>query len=265
VEWWLGYLCLGAVVGFFAGLLGIGGGLIMVPVLSFIFSAQNFPPDRILHLALGTSMAAIIFTSISSLRIHHMHRAVNWHIVKYITPGIIVGTLSGATLVSSLSSRFLSIFLIVFIYYAATKILLNNTYKPSRQLPGKIGMFTAGGIIGGVSSLVAIGGGLLTVPFLSTCNVRLQHAIGTAAAVGFPIAITGTIGYIVNGIVQSPVLPEYSLGYVYLPALGAVVLVSTITAAIGARATHIAPTTTLRKVFVVLLYLLGTKMLIGLF
>jgi uncharacterized membrane protein YfcA len=126
VEWWLGYLCLGAVVGFFAGLLGIGGGLIMVPVLSFIFYAQNFPPDRILHLALGTSMAAIIFTSISSLRIHHMHRAVNWHIVKYITPGIVVGTLSGATLASSLSSWFLSITFIVFIYYAATKILLNN-------------------------------------------------------------------------------------------------------------------------------------------
>jgi uncharacterized membrane protein YfcA len=265
VEWWLGYLCLGAVVGFFAGLLGIGGGLIMVPVLSFIFSAQNFPPDRILHLALGTSMAAIIFTSISSLRIHHMHSAVNWHIVKYITPGIIVGTLSGATLVSSLSSRFLSITLIVFIYYAATQILLNNTPKPSRQLPGKVGMFTAGSIIGGVSSFVAIGGGLLTVPFLSACNVRLQHAIGTAAAVGFPIAITGAIGYIANGIVQSQALPEYSLGYVYLPALGGVVLVSTLTASIGARATHIVRATTLRKVFVVLLYLLGTKMLIGLF
>jgi len=220
VELWLGYLCLGAVVGFFAGLLGIGGGLIMVPVLSFIFSAQNFPPDRILHLALGTSMAAIIFTSISSLRIHHVHGAVNWHIVKYITPGAIVGTLSGATLVSILSSRFLSITLIVFIYYAATQILLNNTPKPSRQLPGKVGMFTAGSFIGGVSSLVAIGGGLLTVPFLSTCNIRLQHAIGTAAAVGFPIAITGSIGYIANGIVQSQVLPEYSLGYVYLPALG---------------------------------------------
>jgi len=220
VELWLGYLCLGAVVGFFAGLLGIGGGLIMVPVLSFIFSAQHFPPDRILHLALGTSMAAIIFTSISSFRIHHVHGVVNWHIVKYIAPGTIVGTLSGATLVSILSSRFLSITLIVFIYYAATQILLNNTPKPSRQLPGKVGMFTVGSFIGGVSSLVAIGGGLLTVPFLSTCNIRLQHAIGTAAAVGFPIAIAGAIGYIANGIVQSQVLPEYSLGYVYLPALG---------------------------------------------
>ena len=262
MEWWLGYLCLGAIVGFFAGLLGIGGGLIMVPVLSFIFSSQNFPPDRIMHLALGTSMAAIIFTSISSLYTHHTHKAVNWHIVKYIVPGIIVGTIGGTTLVSSLSSRFLSIILAIFIFYAATQILLNKTPKPSRQLPGKVGMFTVGSIIGGISSLVAIGGGILTVPFLSNCNVRLQHAIGTAAAVGLPIAISGTIGYIVYGIVQTQVLPEYSLGYVYLPALGGIVLVSTLTASIGARATHIIRVTTLRKIFVVLLYFLGTKILI---
>ncbi len=116
MEWWLVYLILGAVVGFFAGLLGIGGGLIIVPVLTFIFSAQHFPPDRILHLALGTTMAAIIFTSVSSLRTHHLHGAVNWRVVKYITPGIIVGTLGGATLVSMLPSRILSIFFVVFIY-----------------------------------------------------------------------------------------------------------------------------------------------------
>ncbi|MEO6562393.1 MAG: sulfite exporter TauE/SafE family protein, partial [Nitrosospira sp.] len=100
MEWWLIYLLLGAIVGFFAGLLGIGGGLIMVPVLTFIFGTQHFPPDRILHLALGTTMAVIIFTSVSSLRTHHAHGAVNWQIVKYITPGIVIGTLGGATLVS---------------------------------------------------------------------------------------------------------------------------------------------------------------------
>jgi len=265
VEWWPAYLLLGAIVGFFAGLLGIGGGLIMVPVLTFIFSAQHFPPDRILHLALGTSMAAIIFTSASSLRAHHAHGAVYWRVVKTITPGIIVGTLAGATLVSALSSRILGIIFVVFIYYAATQMLLKITPKPSRKLPGTWGMFGAGSIIGAVSSFVAIGGGLLTVPFLSTCNVRLQHAIGTAAAVGFPIAVTGAIGYIANGIAQLQPLPEYSLGYVYLPALGWVVLTSTLTAPLGAKTTHIMQTATLRKIFVVLLYLLGTKMLVGLF
>lgn len=265
MEWWLGYLCLGAVVGFFAGLLGIGGGLIMVPVLSFFFSAQGFPPDRIMHLALGTSMAAIIFTSISSLRVHHINGAVNWHIVKFVTPGVIFGTFCGVTLANSLSGRYLSIFIILFIYYAATRMLINNATKPSRQLPGKAGMFTVGAFIGGVSSLVAIGGGILTVPFLSACNVRLQHAIGTAAAIGFPIAIAGTIGYIASGIVQSQMLLEYSLGYVYLPALAGIVVFSLVTASIGAKVTHITQTATIRKIFVMLLYVLGTKMLTELF
>lgn len=265
MEWWPIYLLLGAIVGFFAGLLGIGGGLIMVPVLTFIFATQHFPPDRILHIALGTTMAAIIFTSVSSLRIHHAHGAVNWQIVKYITPGIIIGTLGGATLVSALPSRVLSIIFVVFIYYAATQMLLKTIPKPSRTLPGRLGMFGAGSVIGAISSFVAIGGGLLTVPFLSICNVRLQHAIGTAAAVGFPIALAGAIGYIANGIAQPQPLPEYSLGYVYLPALGWIVLASTLTAPLGAKTTHIVQTATLKKIFVGLLYLLGTKMLIGLF
>ncbi len=144
-------------------------------------------------------------------------------------------------------------------------MLLKITPKPSRKLPGRTGMFAAGSIIGVISSFVAIGGGLLTVPFLSSCNVKLQHAIGTAAAVGFPIAVAGAIGYIANGMAQSQPLPEYSLGYVYLPALGWVVLASTLTAPLGAKMTHSMRTTTLRRIFVVLLYLLGTKMLIGLF
>jgi len=265
VEWWPAYLLLGAVVGFFAGLLGIGGGLIMVPVLTIIFSAQHFPPDRVLHLALGTAMAVIVFTSASSLRTHHAHGAVIWRVVKYISPGIIVGTAAGSTLASSLSSRPLSIIFVVFIYYAATQMLLNSTPKPSRQLPGLTGMFAAGSVIGAVSSLVAIGGGLLTIPFLAMCNVRLHHAIGTAAAVGFPIAAAGTAGYIVNGMMQSQPLPDYSLGYVHLPALGWVVLASMLTAPLGARTTHSMQAGMLSKVFVVLLYLLATKMLIGLF
>ncbi len=265
MEWWPAYLLLGAMVGFFAGLLGIGGGLIMVPVLTFIFSAQQFPPDRILHLALGTTMAAIIFTSLSSLRIHHAHSAVNWQVVQYMTPGIVVGTLGGATLAGALSSQFLSVVFVVFIFCAATQMLFRIAPKSSRQLPGRAGMFAAGNVIGAVSSLVAIGGGLLTVPFLSVCNVRLQQAIGTAAAVGFPIAVAGAIGYIANGMVQAQLLPDYSLGYVYLPALGWTVLASMLTASLGAKTTHAVQTNTLRKIFVVLLYLLGTKMLIGLF
>lgn len=265
MEWWLVYLLLGSVVGFLAGLLGIGGGLVIVPALTFSFTAQNFPPDRILHLALGTTMATIIFTSLASLRMHHAHGAVNWWIVKYLAPGIILGTLAGSTLAGSLSTQVLGIIFVIFIYYAATQMWLNIRPASSHALPGKAGMVAAGSLIGALSSLVAIGGGILTVPFLTLCSVKLQYAIGTAAAVGFPIALAGSIGYIINGMFQAQALPEYSLGYVYLPALGWIAAASMLTAPLGARTTHRIQTTTLRKIFVVLLYFLGTKMLLNLF
>jgi uncharacterized membrane protein YfcA len=186
-------------------------------------------------------------------------------VVRHISPGIILGTLTGATLVNALSSKVLSVIFVTFIFYAATQMLLRISPKPSRNLPGRLGMFGAGSLIGMVSSFVAIGGGLLTVPFLSFCNVKLQHAIGTAAAIGFPIAVTGAIGYIVNGMAQPQPLPEYSLGYVYPPALAWIVMASMLTAPLGARTTHVMRTATLRKIFVALLYFLGIKMLIEFF
>lgn len=265
MEWWLVYLLLGSTVGFLAGLLGIGGGLIIVPVLAFSFTAQDFPPDRILHLALGTTLATIIFTSLASLRMHHAHGAVNWWIVRYLSPGIILGTLAGSTLAGSLSTQVLGVIFVIFIYYAATQMWLNIRPASSHALPGKAGMVAAGSVIGALSSLVAIGGGILTVPFLTLCSVKLQYAIGTAAAVGFPIAAAGALGYIINGMLQAQPLPEYSLGYVYLPALGWIAATSMLTAPLGARTTHRMQTATLKKIFVVLLYFLGTKMLLSLF
>lgn len=263
MEWLLIYLSVGAVVGFFAGLLGIGGGLIIVPALTFIFTAQDFPPDRILHLALGTTMASIIFTSAASLRTHHSCGAINWVIVRQITPGILLGTVIGATLASTLTSQVLSIIFVVFIFYAATQMLFKLNPAPGFQLPGKIGLFVAGNFIGVISSLVAIGGGLLSVPFLSFCNIKLHQVIGTASAIGFPIAIAGTAGYIANGFMTTQSLPDYSLGYVYLPALIWLVLASMITAPFGARAAHSMQIATLKKIFVALLYCLGVKMLLG--
>ncbi|SFI34375.1 sulfite exporter TauE/SafE family protein [Nitrosomonas sp. Nm34] len=265
MEWWLIYLSLGAGVGFLAGLLGIGGGLVIVPVLAYIFTAQDFPSDRILHLALGTTMATIIFTSLASLRMHHAYGAVNWWVVKYLAPGIILGTMTGSTLAGQLSTQALGIIFVIFIYYAATQMWLNITPTSRHALPGKFGMVAAGSLIGALSSLVAIGGGLLTVPFLSMCNVKLQYAIGTSAAVGFPIALAGTMGYIINGLLLTQPLPDYSLGYVYLPALGWIAAASMLTAPLGAKITHKMKTATLRKIFVILLYFLGTKMLFNLF
>lgn len=264
MEWWLIYLLTGAFVGFFAGLLGIGGGLIIVPVLITVFTAQDFPAGRIIHLALGTTMATILFTSASSLRTHHQHGAVNWQIVKNITPGIFLGTFGGATLAGSMTGQLLSIIFVIFIFYAATQMLAQFRPSPMFQLPGKTGMLFAGGVIGALSSLVAIGGGLLSVPFLTLCKIKLQHAIGTAAAIGFPIALAGTAGYIANGYLQPEALPEYSLGYVYLPALIWLVSASMLTAPLGARLTHSTQTAILRTIFVVLLYGLGIRMLMSL-
>jgi len=262
VEAWPIYLLTGGVVGFFAGLLGIGGGLLMVPVLASVFVSLDFPGDRILHLALGTTTSIIVLTSISSLRAHHAHGAVNWWIVRHISPGIILGALAGSTLAGQLPSKVLGFIFVLFIYCAATQMWLNIKPGAGYSLPGKAGIFAAGGLIGMVSSLVAIGGGLLTVPFLAACQVRLHHAIGTAAAVGFPVALASAVGYGLNGLMQTQPLPDHALGYIYLPAFALVALASVLTAPVGARTTHVIPTATLRKIFVGLLYLLGTKLLL---
>lgn len=256
---WLAYGALGAFAGFLAGLLGVGGGLIIVPVLTFIFTAHHFPGAYVVHLALGTSLASIVFTSISSFRAHHAHGAVNWRIWRQITPGIITGTLAGSVLAAWLPTAFLKAFFVVFLFYVGTQMLLDIRPKASRALPGRPGMFAAGNVIGAVSSLVGIGGGTLSVPFMTWCNVRLHEAIGTSSAIGFPIAVAGAVGYVANGL-RVGGLPEGSLGFVYLPALGAIAVASVLTAPLGARLAHRLPVKKLKKIFALLLYTLGARM-----
>jgi uncharacterized membrane protein YfcA len=262
--WLLGYLALGAVAGFFAGLLGVGGGAIMVPVLALMFAAQGFPEMHLMHLALGTSMAAIVFTSISSLRAHHGHGAVLWPIVWVIAPGILIGTFAGAQLASAIPTRPLAIFFTVFMSYVAFQMLANIKPKPSRQLPGSLGMFLVGSGIGAISALVAIGGGSLSVPFMTWCNIKMHNAIGTSAAIGLPIALAGTAGYLLGGS-GATALPTGSYGYIYLPALAACVAMSVLTAPLGARAAHKLPVATLKKIFAGVILLLLAKMVHGLF
>jgi len=261
----LAYITLGLFTGFFAGMLGIGGGLVMVPALTMMFAAQAaFPGSEILHLALGTSMATILFTALASLRAHHRHGAVLWRVVGQITPGILLGTLLGTLFASSVPARPLAIFFTAFVCLVAVQMILNLKPKPSRDLPGAAGVIAVGVGIGALSALVAIGGGSLTVPFLTWCNVRVQHAIGTSAAVGFPIAVGGSLGYIYNGW-GHPGLPEWSLGYIYLPAFVWLVPSSMLIAPLGARLAHRLPVATLKRLFAVVLIALAAKMLWGLF
>ena len=263
-AWLPAYLLLGAFAGFFAGLLGVGGGAVMVPILALMFAAQGFPDAHLMHLALGTSMATIIFTSVSSLRAHHQHGAVLWPVVKSIAPGIVIGTLAGAQIVALVPTRPLAIFFAVFMSYVAIQMILNVKPKPSRELPGTATMLGVGAGIGGLSALVAIGGGSLSVPFMTWCNVKMHNAIGTSAAIGFPIAVAGTVGYMISGYGSSD-LPDGSFGFIYLPALTGTVIASVIVAPYGAKLAHRLPVATLKKAFAGIIILLLVKMLHGLF
>jgi uncharacterized protein len=264
MEWWIVYLLMGLFVGLFAGMLGIGGGVMLVPLLVFAFGAQDFPADRIVHLALGTSLTSIVFTSVASLRAHHSHGAVRWDIVRAMAPALAVGVLLGTLVADRIPSRYLAIFFVAFVYYSALQLFLNMKPKPSRQLPGPAGLSAAGVLIGAVSSWVGAGGGVMTIPLMSLCNVPMRHAVGTSSALGFPIAIAGAVGYVATGLDKDH-LPALSLGYLYLPALAGVVVGTLVTVAFGAKLAHSMPVILLKRIFAVILFLLATRMLWSLF
>jgi len=256
------YAAVGACAGMLAGLLGVGGGLIIVPMLSFLFASQHLPAGAILHLALGTSLASIIFTSLSSMRAHHLRGAVEWRMVGRITPGILAGSLFGAWVAAQLSTRLLKWFFVCFLFYVAFRMLRSAAPKAGTTVAHGV-VLAVGGVIGCVSSLVGIGGGTMSVPFMLRCNVSIHSAIGTSAAIGFPIAVAGAVGYLWNGLAATRTLP-YSVGYIYVPALICISLVSMMTAPVGARLAHSLPVSRLKKIFAALLIVLGIKMLVSL-
>jgi uncharacterized protein len=205
-------------------------------------------------------MAAIVPTAIASLRAHHQHGAVHWRAVRGLTPGVVAGTFAATFMAAYLSAKPLAIFFSCFMAFVAVQLILNRKPKPSRQLPGPLGMAAVGTGIGAVSALVAIGGGTMTVPFLAWCNIRLQTAIGTSAAVGLPIALAGALGYLVNGWGIEG-LPGRTLGFVYWPAVLAMAAASLFTAPLGARVAHRLPVGILKKLFALLVMLLALQML----
>jgi len=263
MEWWWIYLAIGLSVGFLAGLLGIGGGMVMVPMLVFVFSAKQFPPEHMMHLALATAMATIVFTSLSSVRAHHRHGAVDWRVARTMAPGIVAGALAASLVAGFVPTRPLAVFFALFMLYASLQMFFEIKPEATRQLPGTAGLFGVGAGIGALSSVLAAGGAFLSIPFLARCNVPLKRAIGTAAANGFPIAVAGTAGYVLNGL-HAAGLPEGSLGFVYLPALAIIVAASMPTAPLGARLAHRLPVKRLRIVFALVLLALALRMLANL-
>ncbi len=254
------FVLLGAIVGFLAGLLGIGGGMTMVPLLTIIFTREGFPQEHVVHIALATATATILFTSVSSMREHQRHGAIRWPVVAGMAPGIVVGSLAGPLIVGGMSTAALSVFFGAFVAVAATQMLLDRKPKATRELPGKTGLFAVGGGIGAISSMVGGGGAFMSVPFMTACNVNMRHCVATSAALGLPIAIAGTVGYVLAGLRQTG-MPPHSVGYIYVPALLAIVAASVLAAPAGARAAHRWPVRRLKRVFAVLLYVLAAYML----
>ena len=253
-------LLLGAGIGFLAGLLGIGGGMTLVPLLTIIFTAQNFPAPHVVHMAVATSTATMVFTAMSSARAHHGKGAVLWPVVAAMAPGIIAGSLLGPQVASALPGRIFAAVFGVFVWFSATRILIASKPVPGRELPGKASLFGVGAGIGVISSLVGAGGGFMSIPYLGRHNVGIQNAVATSAALGLPIAIAGTIGFIIAGL-REPDLPRWSAGYVYLPAMAAIVVASMLVAPFGASLAHRWPAVKLRRAFAALLYTLGAYML----
>jgi len=256
------YLVLGAVAGTLAGLFGIGGGLVIVPVLIFSFGLQDFSAEIAAHLAVGTSLATIVLTSVSSIRSHQLHKAVRWDIVRFMATGIVIGAVAGAVTASMLSGASLQLIIGIFVILMALKMLLDIEPKPGRDLPGRAGLAVAGAGVGWASALFGIGGGTLTVPFLTWCNLRMQSAVGTSAACGFPIAFAGALANLATGW-NNPQLPPLSAGFVYLPAFAGIGLSSILFASVGANLAHRLDARLLKKIFAVFLILVGIRFLIS--
>lgn len=254
------YLLLGALAGVLAGLLGVGGGLVIVPALAWLFLSAEMPSNIIMHLALGTSLTTIAVTSVSSAWAHHHYGAVLWPVFLRLSPGIVIGAWLGAAVADQLSSVVLQKIFGFFELLVAMQMGFGVQAAPHRSLPGKFITGVAGMVIGGVSAIVGIGGGTLTVPFLHWCNVNIRNAVATSAACGFPIAVAGALGYIVAGW-NSEALPEGASGYVYWPAFASISIASLLFAPLGAKLAHTIPVALLKRIFAVVLLVLGIKML----
>ena len=259
------YFLLGLLVGFMAGLLGVGGGAIMVPVFAMLFVLQGVAtPENVMHLSLGTSMATIIFTSFASLRAHARKNNVQTDMAVRISLGVLAGTFAATFVASYANGVYLALFFSAFMIYVAVKMFRKQAYLHNPVPHGTVGNVLSGALIGAVSALVSIGGGSLSVPYLMHQNFHIKRAIGTSAAIGFPIALSGTLGYLVNGWSHTD-WPHYIVGFIYLPAVAAVALGSALTAPLGVKYATTLPVDTLKKIFGVLAVILSIKMLTTVF
>ncbi|MGO1247732.1 MAG: sulfite exporter TauE/SafE family protein [Oceanisphaera sp.] len=258
---WLMYMALGAFAGTLAGLFGVGGGLIIVPVLIISFKLQGIGGDLVTHMAVGTSLATIMFTSLSSIHTHHSRKAIDWKLAAMMSVGIIVGAWLGGYTADKLSGPLLQRLIGLFAWLMAAQMLFSLAPQGGAQLPNKPVQAAVGGIIGWASGIFGIGGGSLTVPFLTWCSVPMQRAVAVSAVCGFPIALVGALSYVVHGM-EHDSLPSEALGYVYLPALLGISVASMPFARFGAILAHKLSAPALKRAFAVFLIIVGAKFLL---
>ncbi len=266
------FLIIGALAGFAAGLFGVGGGTIIVPLLFIVFTQMDYSPDNVMHLALGTSLATIIITSISSLMAHNKKGAVMWPVFKNLAPGLAIGCFLGAGIAGQLSGLYLQLIVGVFLLWVAFNMFTggkkkvasntngasdtNNASNIDVGLPSKPKQLAAGGVIGIASAIFGIGGGSLTVPYLTRYGVVMQKAVGTSAACGLPIAIAGALGFMFFGMQQQVDVPN-TIGFVHIYAFLGISIMSFFTAKVGAKVAHMLSPELLKKCFSVLLFAVG--------
>ncbi len=256
---WILYLIAGAFAGIMAGLLGIGGGFIIVPVFLVLLPMSGIPDGHLMHVAVGTSLATICVTSVASFRSHHKRGSVDWPYVKLLAPGIVTGALMAGVVADQLSSATLALVFGSGALVMAVQIWLARQPETARARPGKLSVLLTASGIGCASALVGIGGGSLVVPYLHYLGEKITRCVGTAAACGLPIALAGTLSYVVMG--WDAVMPEFSLGYIYLPAFLGIIVTSSLTAPLGVRLAHYLPANQLKRVFAIFLALVGLKII----
>lgn len=262
LEAFIIYLLLGCFAGFVAGLLGVGGGLVIVPVLVFVFQEQGFDGATIMHLALGTSLATIVFTAVSAVFAHHCRGAVVWTVVRSLSGGLLLGGFVGAVLADSIQSDGLKQFFVFFELIVAV-YMMAGTPVLQRALDAvirKLELFFVGSVIGTFSAVLGIGGGTMTVPYLCWRGCDMRQAVAISSACGLPIALAGAVGYVWVGLDAVP-LPPMSTGYIHWPAVFGIVITSLLFAPLGALLAHHLPVRQLKRVFGVVLLLMALMMI----
>ncbi len=263
IELFLLSMFIGLVAGLLAGMFGLGGGVVIVPALVWLFSAHNFSTELIMIMAVATSLSTIIFTAIASILTHHRLGAVQWASVARLTPGIILGAGTGAMIADFIDAEVLKVCFIIYLLYVATKMALpQKVKKKNNNNKAKLWLdYWMGGVIGFLSSILGIGGGTLTVPYLLSRRLAMKNAVAVSSVCGLPIAVSGAISYIMLGW-NVTAIPTWSLGYVYLPALTGIIVCSIITAPIGAKLANKLPAKELKRYFSIVLFFIAIKMLL---